>query len=229
MIVVKNGLRVSIASTTIVQRKCSRKRRAERIDIVSLTTMKTKVKTRSKSVALVPNSNGTLRTKAQRKCFGELSQMSECIEAVVADETLVPEDHAMGKYFGGISNETSIRSLQSLIDAAANTWIVYCDSLDDFADVERTRAMGNLVLDDAIIGNGQRIVKNCDLQTLMKRINRAAILEKEMDVYYHCDANRNSESHTGIWSIDCSILLLWTLDSWTFCNINFRLIIMIQP
>lgn len=187
----------------------NRKRRAEGIDVVSSTTKK-KIKPSGGSVPKVANTNtiGNIRTKAHLKLFEEQSPGFENNEAISVGEKIGTCDHTNEKHFYEPNDENAaLRFLQPVEDTAPSTWIVHCDSMDEIADVDKIRQMGNLILDDIIIGNAERIIEFSDLQVLEKRMYRAAILEKHPDVS-SCKNVGKPESEKGIWSIDCFSILI---------------------
>lgn len=129
------------------------------------------------------NTKKKLKTKAQKKWFHNL-------EGVVDDE------HAELQVFRE--------------DVVAYPWILHCDSLEEFIDVERIRVMGNLIRNDVVIGCDEQRLDRCDLEELMGRINKAAILDEQIDEHSWEDDGK-LESDKGISSIDCFCIRIFAM------------------
>lgn len=88
------------------------------------------------------------------------------------------------------------------LGTAENIWILHCDSLNESIDAEKVRAMGNLIVNDVVIGPGEKVAELCDPHVLDKRINRAAILGNQGDGKID-EFNEKSESANRRRSINC--------------------------
>lgn len=119
-----------------------------------------------------------MRTKGQMKYFEEPGHPSDFNNF----DAVEIHDHATKEHFiEAKDSHSSPKSTQPSKVPSINSWIIFCDSLEEVADVDKNFTLGNIIMDDVIIGNGKQISDLNELNILEKRINRAAVLEYRID------------------------------------------------